>query len=208
MKAKPTLIVTGVLVLSACVFLFANHSGKIPPKECIKLNNDGVKHLMNYSMDEKDELNKAVDLFKQAINCDSTYLTAYENLSNAYNQGNNNSEEMIILNKILILTKNAPTTLVSKGVLFEKMNHLDSAKEIYILAKQGFEKRLKKHPDNIGLIEGMILLKAITDGKDEAIKEVDQQIKLHPELSSKLSFEYEIYEHFERHAYIYNLTTE
>ena len=188
----------------------SNHSNRmnIPAKECIKLNNDGVQYLTNYPMNGKKELDKAIDLFKQAITCDSTYTTAYIGLASAYDHKNSYGEEMITLNKLLKLVDNDPPILMWKGELFERMNHADSAKNMYYLAKMGYKKRLQKHPDNISSIEQLILLKALTDGKDEAIKELDEQIKNHPELSSKLSGQYVFYQYFDRHAFVFELQSE
>jgi tetratricopeptide (TPR) repeat protein len=188
-----------------------SHSNRmlIPSKECIELNNEGVDSLSNYRpWDGKKKLNTTINLFKQAIKCDSAYLTAYLNLAIAYDKQGSYSEEMITYNKMLLLTNNDPFVLRSKGILFEKTNHNDSANQAYYLAKAEYKKRLAKDPSNINNIRGMILLKALTDGKDEAIKELYKQIQLHPQLASQLSTEHVFYEYFDRHAYIYGMPTE
>ena len=195
------------IILNSCIM---NHSNKviIPPTECIKLNNSGVEYLMNYPMNGEKGLNKSIDLFKQAIQCDSTYLNAYIGLANAYGQKKSYKEEMLAYNKLLVLANNDPSLLTQKGVLFERMNKIDSAKKIYYLTKIGFENRLAKTPGNPNLISGMVFLTALIDGKNAAIKELNEQIKAHPELSPKLAYEYEYYKYFDRHAYVYGLPTE
>jgi hypothetical protein len=70
------------------------------PAECIALNNEGVKYLMNYPMNGENGLDTAIDLFKQAINCDSTNVIFYNSLANAYDQKHDYNDEMITLNKI------------------------------------------------------------------------------------------------------------
>jgi len=159
-------------------------------------------------MNGEQELDKAVDLFKQAITCDSTDWVFYNNLANAYEKKHNYNGELIELNKLLILNENYPMFIISKGMVFEKINKIDSANKMYDFANVEFKKRLAKNPEDVGLIQGVIQLKAITLGKDSAIKEIDNQIKLHPNLSSKLSYEYEYYKYFNRHNYIYGLPTE
>jgi tetratricopeptide (TPR) repeat protein len=201
-------IVFGLILLTAINSCTYSQNAKIPPKECIELNNRGVTYLMKFPYGERD-INEAINLFKQAIDCDSTYLLAYINIANAYERKHSYTDEMKAYNIILVLTNNNdPTILMMKGTLFERINNIDSAKNYYYSAKKGYEKELIKHPDNAEVIKEIILLKALTDGKDEAIKEIDKQIKLHPELREKLSGEYEYYKFFNRHNYVYNLPTE
>ena len=192
--------------INSCTY---SQNAKFPPRDCIVLNNKGVEYLTSYPMNGKDGLNKAIDLFKQAIHCDSTYLTAYLNIAYAYDDENSYTEEMKAYNMLQALThNNDPTILMMKGELFERITNIDSAKKYYYSAKRGYEKQLIKHPDNAEVIKQIILIKALTDGKDDAIKEIDERIKLHPELREKLSGEYEYYKFFNRHNYIYNLPTE
>jgi len=195
-----------VTEISACVH---NHSNgvNVPSKECIELNNRGVEYLMKFPPDGEKYIDEAINLFKQAVICDPTYSIGYTNLANAYGRKHSYSDEIMALNKVLALTDNAAPVLLEKGKVFEMTNNIDSAKKLYYSAKIGFEKRLIKHPDNVNIIKELILLKALTDGKDQAVKEIDEQIKLHPELREKLSGEYEFYKIFNRHAYIYNLPT-
>jgi tetratricopeptide (TPR) repeat protein len=187
-----------------------NHSNgvNVPSKECIELNNRGVAYLMKFPLDGEKNTNDAINLFKQAVICDPTYAIGYANLANAYDRKHSYSEEIMALNKELALTDNAAPILLEKGKVLEITNNIDSAKKLYYLAKIGFEKRLVKHPDDADIIKGLILLKALMVGKDEALKEIDEQIKLHPDLKERLSSQYVYYKTFDRHAFIYNLPTE
>jgi tetratricopeptide (TPR) repeat protein len=196
-----------VTEINACV---RNHSNgvNVPSKECIELNNRGVEYLMKFAPDGEKDINEAINLFKQAVKCDPTYAIGYTNLANAYGRKHSYSEEIMALNKVLALTDNAAPILLEKGKVFEMTNNIDSARKLYYLAKIGFEKSLVKHPNNVNVIKELILLKALMVGKDEALKEIDEQVKLHPDLRGKLSGEYEYYKIFNKHAYIYNLPTE
>jgi tetratricopeptide (TPR) repeat protein len=202
----------------ACLLLFVieinacghNHSKgvNVPSKECIELNNRGVDYLMKFPTDGEKDINEAIHLLKQAVICDTTYATGYINLAIAYGRKHSYSEQIMALNKVLALTDNDAQFLLEKGKVFEMTNNIDSAKKLYYLAKIGFEKKLVKHPDNADIIKELILLKAIMVGKDEAIKEIGKQIKLHPDLKESLLSEYEYYKLFNRHAFIYNLPAE
>lgn len=207
MKKNFKAVFSLILLLSVIISCKNSHR-HIPSKECISLNNQGNDSLMDYPMNGEKALNKAIDLFKQALKCDSNYFIAYMNLANAYDHKHSYNEEMIIYNKVLTLVKNDPIILSLKGMLFEKMNHLDSAKNTYDLASATFKKRLRNKPDDINLIRGIIELKAVTAGKEAAFKEIDGQIKRNPQLSSQLLIEYDIFRYFNRHAFIYGLTTE
>nr|WP_067063025.1 hypothetical protein [Mucilaginibacter sp. L294] len=71
-----------------------------------------------------------------------------------------------------------------------------------------YSKQLLKNPNNVGVIKEVISLKAYMGGKDDAIKEIDKQIKLHPNLERELSIDYELYKYFNRYDAIHGLTTE
>src|ERR1700760_1042731 len=176
------IIISVLITAISCVGQNKDHS-----KDCIKLNNEGIEYLTNYPMNGEKGLDKAVDLFKKAINCDSTNVIFYNSIANAYDQKHDYHSEMIAVNKMLSLTVNDPAILMAKGTLFEVMGHVDSAKETYQRAQMEYQKRLSKSPNDFYLISGMILLKAVTDDKDEAIKLLNEQIKSHPDLSAKLS---------------------
>jgi hypothetical protein len=70
-----------------------------------------------------------------------------------------------------------PFLFIEEGGAFERMNNIDSAKAYCDLANKGCETELVKHPNNVGIIEELISLKALTVGKGDAITEIDRQIK-------------------------------
>ncbi len=166
------LFVTGI---NACVHKHSN-GVNVPSKECIELNNRGVEYLMKFPYGEQD-INEAINLFKQAVICDPTYAIGYANLANAYDRKHSYSEQIMALDKELALIGNAAPILLEKGKVLEITNNIDSAKKLYYLAKIRFEERLVKHDDDAEIIKELILLKALMIGTDEAIKEIDEQIK-------------------------------
>jgi len=138
---------------------------KVPPSECIELNNKGSEYMMNYPTGGKNGLLKAIDLFNQAISCDSTFLLAYENLAHAYDHNQDYKKELSIYNRVLILSSHYPSIITEKAEVFEKMNKLDSAKLGYQLARQSFTDSLSIHPNNLNFIRGLLLVIALTEGK-------------------------------------------
>ncbi len=199
-------IYTGLMLamLSACT---NSRKGNVA-KECIALNDKGVSYLVNPTFGEKGTLDKAINLFKEAIECDSNYLIAYINIANAYGQKHDFPEVMKAYNFILKHSNNSPVFVVQKAILFERINQTDSAKNYYNIAMNLYSKQLLKNPNNVGVIKEVISLKAYMGGKDDAIKEIDKQIMLHPNLERELSIDYELYKYFNRYDAIHGLTTE
>lgn len=143
-----------------------------PSQKCVELNNKGVSYMMNNTPnDRQSDLNKAIKLYKQAIACDTAYVTAYINLATAYDDAHLYSERMHVLNKLIVLTKGHPSFLLLKATLLEKTDHLDSASKWYQLTRKAYEKHLAKKPDDISLITGKIDLIAVMEGKNQAIKD-------------------------------------
>ncbi|MGN6640304.1 MAG: tetratricopeptide repeat protein [Mucilaginibacter sp.] len=159
--------------------------------------------MMKFAPDEPHDIDTAISLLKQAIDCDPQFLAAYVNLANAYDKSNDYDKELAVINKELALSKSDPSILLNKARLFEKSNKVDSAKNIYGLTQIILDEKLKKQPNNIGLIQSKILLLALTVGKDEAMKELNHQINICPEYKKELQSEYLYFKNFDRHSYIY-----
>lgn len=177
----------------------------MPSAECIALNDKGVDSLENYQRNRKNGLDEAINLFKQSIDCDSTYLPAYRNLISAYDFKKSYDEEMVTYNKMLTLRKNDPIILMYKAMFLERTNQVDSAKQAYILSKKAYQEGLIKNPGNVGYIRGMLALEAVMDGKERAVKDLEQELKIHPELSDQLSSEQEFLKYFDRHTFVYGI---
>ena len=183
-------------------------SYKGPSKECIKFNDDGINILSSYPNMGKNSLDTAIYLFKKALGCDSNNVIFYINLATAYDKKHSYELEMNVLNKTLTLTANDPAILLQKGMLFERVGRPNDAGKIYKSARSAYAQRLAKRPLDLKLIKGMILLKAVAESKDEAVKEINRQIVEHPELSSALSDELLFFNYFNRHAFVFGLPSE
>jgi tetratricopeptide (TPR) repeat protein len=191
--------------LSIVIYSCHGQEKNLPPSDCIELNNKGTDYLMRYHGEKDLRLDSAISFLKQALVCDSTYLKAYMNIALAYDYKQDYNEELITYNKILLLTKNYPTIMVEKGIVLEKMHKLDSAVKTYKLAGIAFNKQLLTHPKNLNLIGGSILLLALTEGKESALKELDKQVSANPELASKMASDYFFYQNFNKNAFMYHL---
>ena len=179
-----------------------NAALRIPSKECIQMNDEGVKYLMKPSWEGKAVVDSAITFFRQAINCDTNYLIAYINLANAYDQKFDYKTELSVYRKLLSLSGNSAEFLVREATIYERINEIDSAKEAYLRAKAAYKQKLAVSPNDIDAIKGLIYLKALTVNKDSAITELNKQAKIHPDLSSKLNEELYFYENFDRKSII------
>ena len=169
-------------------------------KECVRLNDEGVKYLMKPSMNDKRIIDTAISYFYQAISCNSKYFVAYVNLANAYENKKEYKSAISVYDQLLYLSNNYPGFLTRKGILFEKMDKVDSAKTIYLLSIQLYQKKLQTSKNDIDAIRGLIYVKALTLGVDSALHELNKQMSMHPDLSEKLDNERYLYENFDRKA--------
>jgi len=156
-------------------------------RECILLNDSAFKHITKYNQNEDSRhLDTALYLLKEAISCDSNYFIAYSNMANTYDFKKDYKAEITILNKMLIIDNNSWWILVRKGMTYEKLNNLDSTKQAYFLADSLVKVDLKKNPSNKGTIISYIMLINAIYGKEAAVKELNKQIKKHPEFRPEL----------------------
>lgn len=192
-------------------FVISCHSCKrrhstFPDPECVDKNNSGIELIVKYQQGKSSDLTKAISFFKDAIKCDPKYSSAYTNLALVYDYKKNYGEELNVYNKILSFSDNDPSILTEKGIVFEKLKLIDSAKIIYQLARQKFEDKLKTHPSNITYIQGLLMILALTEGKESALRELNKQVTSNPELASKMVADDYFYQHFDKSAYIFHLS--
>lgn len=169
-----------IVIISSCTGRSISKYN-LPPKECIALNDNGFTHIQDYLERHSDkQLDMAANLLKEAIKCDSTYFIAYKNLADVYGYMKNYNAEISIYDKLIILSNESPLMVYGKASLYLKLNKPDSAKITYVSAESVYNTKLKKDPGNVNMIISKIILKAFSDSKEEAMKELREQIKMHP----------------------------
>ena len=174
--------------------------------ECIAINNKGTESLLKYQAGQKAELLKAIIFYKDAIKCEPKYILAYTSLALAYDYKKDYKEELNTYNKLQLFCGDDPVILTEKGVVFEKLKQVDSAKILYQVASQKFKKKLTIQPNNTNALSGLLLILALNEGKESALRELDKRIVLNPEIASKMASEYYFYKNFDKSAYIYHLS--
>lgn len=191
-----------LVYLTFSVYSCHGQLNKMPPPECIELNNRGNSYMMNATEDQKSGISKAIQLFTEAIRCDSTYLIAYINLAQAYDRNLDYKKELRINNRILELSHNDPSIIMEKAEIFEKMGVMDSANKFYKLAKQSFIDSLSIHPNNKNYLSGLILEIALTEGKVLALKELNKYTTQNPALKSDADRDF--FENFDKRSYLFH----
>jgi len=185
-----------------------NSNQAMPSKECVHLNDEGVKYLMKPSYYGKAVVDTAITFLLQATHCDTNYLMAYNNLAIAYDHKRDYKTELSVYGKLLFLTSNSPVFLVRQAIIYEKINDINAAKKTYALAEAAYKQKLSAVPNDVVAIKGLIYLKALTVSKDSAIKELNIQEKIHPDLSAELREQLYFYENFDRKSLTNHATLE
>ncbi len=101
------------------------------------------------------KMEEVIDLYKQAIGKDGTYMDSYLHLGKVYEDIEKNNEALLIYNKALEIDPKAKDVLFSLGVLSQKMNNPRSAID-------HFNRLLKFNPEDEEIYSRII--KAYSDG--------------------------------------------
>jgi len=162
------------------------HMQNITPRDCVLLNDSAFKYITRYNFKHSSkDLDTALFLLKQATLCDTGYFVAYSNMANTYDAMRGYKNEIRTLNKMIYI-KNSWWTLTRKGLAYQKLNDVNSANKEYTSVDSLCQSKMKKEPDNVLLIIDYITFKATAYGKIAGKKELNIQIKKHPELKSEI----------------------
>jgi tetratricopeptide (TPR) repeat protein len=172
-------------ILPALLIILISSFNTYGQNECIELNQKGWPHFdkyINYNGGSR-QLDTALSLYKKAIKCDPHNFTAYMNMRTIYTYMSNYKMAIAMDNEILKIYPSEPFFPFDKGMLFDKINKTDSANFNYRLAKARYSVKLKTDSNKSWIISKIVLLTALTNGKAEALKELNRQIKAYPQLS-------------------------
>ncbi len=143
---------------------------------CKALNDSAVQILTDVNQGKKKimMLDSAIKLLDLAIQCDSNYFIALSNKAHILSFMNKYYETIKVINRLLVLTNNDPGIIQYKGVIYEKMNQLDSARSQYDFAEKTYIKTLQKYPDSLPILGNYLFLIVIKDGKDSALRKYNE----------------------------------
>lgn len=151
--------------------------------------------------DDSVFLDVALLYLDRAIELNSVVVTAYQNKYNIVASFGRYREALKLMQKINSLSENFAYGYLSQGLIYEKLNNLDSANYCYKKAYDLYTLSIKIKPDINDLIHRVIVLELINQ-KDLASKELDRIILKYPDNKFAKAFKVEFINKFDRGKFI------
>ncbi len=176
-------------------------------RDLLMLNDNAVKVLQNIDriidVKMKDSLlNKALDDIHEAIQKDSNFYNAYLNKA-ALLRHLGKYEESVAALQELLNRKSYPEAIFVLGITYEKLGNLQLANEKYKEAFSEFNKRLKTPAATVRDESNQQFLLIFIEGKEKALKKINEEIKKNPG-NTELLINKSIIEEFNRQEFIEN----
>lgn len=152
----------------------------------------------------RDELNKANNLLKQAIEIDENFVLAYINRANVLIKLKEYEEAINLLQRASELKENFAEVISMQGFLYEKIGNLDSANKKYQQAIEAYNKRIADNSNNIEDKVSRSFMLIFIEDKNTALEEIKKLSEEYPENPLVREMEQTI-RNFNREAYIKDL---
>lgn len=156
-----------------------------PSKDCLEYGDKAMQSLyVNLSQNEDStHLYKTLALFDKAIKCNSSNLNILQGKFTALYLLGRYPESINVLNEIYIKSsKSDSKVLTFIGLVYEKMNLMDSARITYERALVDNKRQLSRHPqDSIQLFCDELFILAAFKGKDYSIKKLEDYMVRNPD---------------------------
>lgn len=176
-----------LVILAVCC---GQHESK--QADCSKHYDSALTSLQHYFNIKHDSIKllETLDLYDKAIQCDTTNINAYQGKFTTVYLLGRYKESLKILDKIgQIGNYRDVKVLVSIGLVYERMDRMDSAKNIYNRALLECDKQFEKYPaDSIRIICDKLYILAVDRGKEYSLKQLDQYLSDRPEDQMLLDF--------------------
>jgi len=158
-----------------------NEQKHIPNQTAISLNDSAVGLLMKtipFQDSANTELNrKALKYLNKAIKVDSLYQLLYSNKVDVLKNLGRYEEAIKTLNNAARVISGYAEAYAVQAFLYEKMDKLDSANFMYSQALKANQKRIGEEPKNINHQINLAFLLLFTEGKTEALYEIEDIIE-------------------------------
>jgi len=174
-------------------------------RDLLELNNNAVKILQNINRVHEPEirdslLNVGLDDVNKAIQKDSSFYNAYLNKATLLRHLGKYEESVGALQELL-KRKSYPEAIFVLGVTYEKLGNLQLATEKYKEAYAAYDKYLKT-PLAVAQDEiNQQFLLIFIEGKEKALKKINEEIKKNPD-NTELLINKSIIEEFNRQEFI------
>jgi tetratricopeptide (TPR) repeat protein len=158
-----------------------NEQKHIPNQTAISLNDSAVGLLMKtipFQDSANTELNrKALKYLNKAIKADSLYQLLYSNKVDVLKNLGRYEEAIKTLNNAARVISGYAEAYAVQAFLYEKMDKLDSANFMYSQALKANQRRIGEEPKNINHQINLAFLLLFTEGKTEALYEIEDIIE-------------------------------
>jgi|GEM_PF-2673975 len=123
---------------------------------------------------EEDSIRKSIKMVKQAINLKNSEPIFYINAAQMYCSLNEYQQALEVLDEYSDDLATSVELETYKGLIFEKMGNVDSAKSYYAKAIKNFDLKIHNNPNNITFQLNRAFLLFFTNGENEAKMEFNR----------------------------------
>ena len=153
------------------------------PLDCISSNDSAEKIISEIQMSLRDQsdIDLAILLLKESVNCDSSNLIFSRNLIDAFAFKENYDSAIFYYNQSIQISSDIdPYYITLKGFLFKKLNLTDSSIFYLQQAESKYLDLIERRKDNLYEIESVLILYCIMNGKQFALKKYSEFMLKYP----------------------------
>lgn len=157
--------------------------------------------------EDTNRLKISLKYLDKAIELNVTNERAYTNKYNIQCSLGNYRAAIILIQNIADITKHYSHSYLVKGLLFEKMNNMDSAKLNYKLSLEAYNQQIKVEPEFSALVNRAIIL-SLLGNNAASMKAIEDVIKNNPSDQQAVFVRDNIIINFNRSQFVENNITQ
>ena len=165
----------------------------------IQLNNRAMELSL---LTNRDSTELAITLLSQAIQLDSNYYLAYNNMVTLLLMQSKRDSALSVLEIMIDREPNFAEGLSVQGHIYNKQGKHEMAKQKYQLAMKAYDSRIKKNEGDVNAKVNRTFLMLFLYDKETALREIDKILDEHPEDSFALTMKNDIIPSFEQNEFI------
>ncbi len=148
---------------------------------CIEIRDSAYGYFLSNSKNPSLDLNIALGLYDEAIQCDSSYYLAYYNKFSLLVLMDSLEGALLELDEIInVFNVKTYQIYKDKSTLYKRMSKIDSAKYYSKKAYDLLISNVRKYPDSIPILQDWILYTVTKEGKKKGIDLADSLVNVHP----------------------------
>lgn len=149
--------------------------------KCIEIRDSAYSYVLSNSQNPSLDLNIALKLYDEAIQCDSNYYLAYYNKFSLLVLMDSLDRALLQLDEIInVFNVKTYHIYEDKSILYKRMDNIDSATYYSKKAYDLLVNNVSVNPDSIPILQDWILYTVTKKGKKKGIELADSLLNLHP----------------------------